>query len=378
MKIDIRLKRLLQDHGLDRHGVAQSMATDLNLHRHTIGKLYRNQSENPSLEVLGQICEWLIAKGVPAGELPHGLFGARPPALWHAIAQAGKVTIYLGERCQSASPVPATRWVAGSDASVVFEFVRYLSSPEGSGDVRPGVDIRHIPFRYSKQGKQMKQPFEQDVNHAINLFQAMQERRSNPILVGSQKVNYLVELYVADIFGQIAFQPSRRVNPAIPFYVKYRPEDLDLPSCFGGQSSPPGGKKAMPPGICYLDADGKWVECPWEFDVRDAAVVLIRRDPGTARMELVVFGFSGRGTIIAGERLVRDHQHFWFTPESDEEGPPPARDHANREVAVFICRFSYPDGAFDTEVSPHPVTDLEVIRIDNDMLQECLSAPRER
>ena len=104
MEIEIRLKQVLKEHKLDKHGVTKKIASDCGVHRHTIGKLYRNQLSHPSLEVLGKVCKWLMAHDVPGDELPQALFGARPSELWQAITAPGSVTIYLGEYQQVAEP----------------------------------------------------------------------------------------------------------------------------------------------------------------------------------------------------------------------------------------------------------------------------------
>ncbi|MCP3933309.1 MAG: helix-turn-helix transcriptional regulator, partial [Bacteroidetes bacterium] len=64
MKLEWRLKQLLEEHHLYRYGVETKIAKDCGLHRHTIGKFLRNNIQAPKLEVLEKICEWLIEKGV--------------------------------------------------------------------------------------------------------------------------------------------------------------------------------------------------------------------------------------------------------------------------------------------------------------------------
>ncbi len=75
MQIQIRLQELLEHYDLDDHGVIQRIADYLKLHRHTIRKLYNNQHSNPSLEVLGKVCDWLVHNDVPVETLPQALFG---------------------------------------------------------------------------------------------------------------------------------------------------------------------------------------------------------------------------------------------------------------------------------------------------------------
>src|SRR5262245_27388901 len=104
MQVEIRLKQILNEYVPERRVSAQQIADDLRVHRHTIGKLYRNQMTNPSLKVLGQLCNWLQENGVPGDILPQALFGTRPAKLWQAVAEPGIVRFYLGMYQQTESP----------------------------------------------------------------------------------------------------------------------------------------------------------------------------------------------------------------------------------------------------------------------------------
>ena len=51
MPVEIRLKKILQQYGLDKKGIIQTIAEEVGVHRHSIGKLYRNEYSHPSLDV---------------------------------------------------------------------------------------------------------------------------------------------------------------------------------------------------------------------------------------------------------------------------------------------------------------------------------------
>ena len=192
MQVEIRLKKILREHGLDRHGITQRIARDLDLHRHTIGKLYRNQLANPSLKVLGMLCDWLQAHGVPADVLPHGLLGSRASALWHAVAGPGTVRIYLGEYQQMEPTAPEILWVSRRDSTVAGEIVQVLSTPTDFGEARPKVLIEYVPFRFAKLGAHLKKAqFQSDLTRSREIFREMRSRRqsSAAVLIGSQRVN---------------------------------------------------------------------------------------------------------------------------------------------------------------------------------------------
>ena len=97
IKLEWRLKQLLEQHNLYKYGVETQIAKECGLHRHTIGKFLRNQIQSPKLEVLEKICGWLIERGVPADILPGAMFGVKPSGLWRAISQSKKILICLGE-----------------------------------------------------------------------------------------------------------------------------------------------------------------------------------------------------------------------------------------------------------------------------------------
>jgi len=324
MQLEIRLKNILREYGLDRHGVTGRIARDLDVHRHTIGKLYRNQLANPSLKVLGMLCAWLESHGVPAEILPQALLGSRASGLWEAVARPGTVRIYLGEYQQIEPTAPEMLWVSRRDSTVAGEIVQVLSTPTVVGEGRPKVLIEHVPFRFATLGSHVrKAQFEQDLARSREMFTEMRSRRESgaSILVGSQRVNYMVEHLVGDLFGCEPFRPLTD-QIRVPFYLVYRRMDRPVPSCFGGQRNPPRRKSTRQPGIYYLTADAEWTHCPWISKQEDAGIVITVYDPGTKAVEMAVFGFSGRGTEALGRQLLRDADPFW-PPYVESKGTPP-------------------------------------------------------
>ena len=139
VKIEIRLKALLQEMGLDRRGIEGQIARDLRLHRHTVAKIYRSEARNPSLAVLGKICDWLQDHGAAGESLLQALFGHRPAELWGAVCAAGTVRMYLGEYQQTEKGAMAVRWISRRDATVHSEFVQLLSTPSETEGHHPKV-----------------------------------------------------------------------------------------------------------------------------------------------------------------------------------------------------------------------------------------------
>jgi len=362
MQLEIRLKKILQETGLDKRKVAQRIAGDLKLHRHTIGKLYRGQAKNPSLDVLGKVCDWLERHGVPGSILPQALLGVRPSTLWQAVAAPGAVTLYVGEYRQMPPGPRPLRWIAQHDALAMAKIVQSLSSNVDTAERRVPVRIEYVPFRFDPEKSAVgNEHLEEDRKRAGEIFQDMRGsgRATSSIILGSQRANHLVELLVADTFGCDAFSPPKNGKRPPPFYLAFRKEDRGVPSCFGGRATPPGCPSSYGPGIYYLAKNG-WSVCPWRQGTQDAGVILIARDKGTAALEMAVFGFSGPGTEALAEALLLRPDRFWRHPVQID----------GKEVGVYVCRFDLANDTSANQDGETRVKDVEVIPLDKDILEE--------
>ena len=261
MKLEWRFKQLLEQHNLYKYGVETQIAKECGLHRHTIGKFLRNQIQSAKLEVLEKICGWLIEKGVQAETLPGALFGVRPSGLWRAIGQSKKILIFLGEyhlkgkmttTPQASPPVSISR----HDSVVSSKIIHFLYSEAELRDTRPSVKMLYVPFYFTPEIVDASgDGFTEDKNRASRIFNNMRKDRQNGwsiIMIGSQRVNYLVEYLVADLFNCEPFVPASE-EPEVPIYLCYRKFDRPVPSCFGGQANPPGKTGKISHGTYYLD-----------------------------------------------------------------------------------------------------------------------------
>ncbi len=328
MRIDIRLQKVLQEAGLDSRGITQRIADDLGLHRHTIGKLYRNQISNPSLRVLEQVCEWLKAHGVDA-PLPAALFGVRPSALWQALAGLNRVTFYLGEYVEFAPGEPGRRWVATCD---VEAWARIVSTLTGEGEIgRTQLALQYVRFRYGAAGRaDGQQVLLEDERNAVEAFNRLRRQPHCAILIGSQRVNYLLEPFVADLFGAEPFKAIEpREDPVVPFYLLTAQRTPAAPSCFGGPIAPAGWQREERNALLWRDDQGRWHGIPWVRDKQEGALILTVYYPGTQAVHVALFGYSGQGTRLAAEKLSTDPHLFW---------PPPA-EIAGRQVGVYVLCF---------------------------------------
>jgi hypothetical protein len=361
MRIEIRLKQVLRAHQLDRHGVEKRIASELRVHRQVIGRLCNNQCDRPSLDLLGEVCGWLSRHGVPANELPHSLFSLEPPELWRAIAQPGAVGIYVGEYLQGSNPI--LRWIARRDQAVATEYLEFLATAMATAVGRLAVSIHYVPFYYAAtRSPGHRQQFLEDVAYSRQLYDRVRgtSRSVSPILIGSQKVNYLTEHFVANLFGCEAFRPCRG-RPLVPFYLAYR-DSPPILSCFGGANRLPGQRKACQPGIHYLDEGGRWASFPWDQERRDAGVVIIAYEPGMKSIEVAVLGFSGRGTEALGRELMTSPGKYWNLPA----------ERKGKRIGVYVVGMDVvEDEASDTLMAS--ARRAEVVNLSPQLLRQFLA-----
>jgi DNA-binding Xre family transcriptional regulator len=333
MKVECRLKEVLAEHELDHHGVIQEIAQAVGVNRHTIAKLYNDRSPGVTFALLGRLCNWLVKNGVPADELPGALFGAGRAPLWTAITrQGGAVTIYLGEYQLTRDGEVLWRWISRRDASVAALVVQRLSAGTEGGSPPPPLGFEYIPFRYSPMDHIVDQGvLAEDIRRTQTVFERAQQgsKAGTTIIIGSQRVNYLLEFFVADLFGCRPFVvPSGK--PSVPFFSVYRPSDQNTPSCFGGSENPFRTRDKARPGLHYLNERSQWETCPCLRDRQDAGIVISLKDHRRGSLVLALFGFSGWATEAIGGQLVLKEDLFW----------PPAVKLKTREIGVFVCQLT--------------------------------------
>ncbi|MDI9434308.1 MAG: helix-turn-helix transcriptional regulator [Planctomycetota bacterium] len=363
MKVEFRLKELLGRYGQDYHGVIGDLANWAGVNRHTIARLYNDRATSVSFVLLSRLCSWMAEKGIPADELPGGLFGAGRAPLWNTMArQGGEVTIYLGEYQPISAGEVTWRWISRRDSTVASELVQQLSSGTEGGTPAPRLNFRYLPFRYSPADHVVDAGLlNEDMNRTREVFRQTQQNPEpgTAIIIGSQRVNYLLEFFVADLFGCKPFTPSAG-PPSVPFFSVYRQSDQNTPSCFGGTRNPFQQKDSTTAGLHYLNDRGNWVVCPWAREEQDAGVVIAVNDHRRKSITLALFGFSGRATEAIGRQLVGKEDLFW----------PPTLKRKNREVGVFICRLTYTpseseyDSRGDVQMQTCEVTRLEEKTLD--------------
>ncbi len=180
--------------------------------------------------------------------------------------------------------------------------------------------------------------FAEDKERARRIFNNMRKNRQNEwavIMIGSQRVNYLVEYMVADLFNCEPFVPANE-NPKVPVYLCYRNFDHLVPSCFGGQGNPLDKNGEIRHGTYYVDENFEWRFFEWQEGKNDSGIVIIIREADN--VELATFGFSGRATNAIGNALLQKSEQFWPEADAVTSNTVVAR---GKETGIYICRVEF-------------------------------------
>ncbi len=325
MVAETRLKHLLDKAGFSTRGRLEQIARETGLARHTVRKFYYNEALVFSLETVGRICAWLARNGLGDG-LPGTLFAIRPPAMMTALMEPGHVTMYVGVYQGRGRPGFARSSIARDDFAVAARLVERLSR---SSQRTVRISYIHVPSHVALDGHTLdRSVLERDQAEARRIFEKARRNTTSgtSVMIGSQRANYVVECFVAELWNAEAFSSE---NSPVPFYLKY-PEPTRSSSCFGGDTAPVTNGTTAPDGIYFRHRGKKdWEFFPSEPRQSATGMVIVRRDPGLGRVELAVFGLSGIATSAMGTLLCRMPDRFLPT------GPV----RAGIQVGVYVCGF---------------------------------------
>ena len=362
LQIEFALKDLLREFGVER-GAVQALALHLDKSRQTASKII-NGKKALSTEEIGKICGWLIAR-VDAKQqssaddmrklrkvLPNGLF--RATGAIERIQRSNTLWLYLGEQVRLPDPAGAntikSQWISGHDAEFATELVHRISR---DGD-KFEFHWENVPFHIKLDSEALPDEeanasiLSQDRNAAIDLSKhlmnttinsgAKAENESVVILIGSQRVNYLVEAIISHLFKVTPFEESTECK--VPVYMQYRPGDAARPSCFGGANPPRGWSHKGRPGLYYRNSRDTWAHIDCSVDDKAGGVVLLISN--LAQLIVILFGFPGPATHAVGKLFQEKPDAFW--PIDEPIG--------KRRAALFVCK-----------MPPGDSSEPEVIRV---------------
>jgi transcriptional regulator with XRE-family HTH domain len=360
VKIELRLKSLLKEHGLDRRGVVKELTAVTGVNRQTIQGLLHGRVNKPSLATLGKVCDWLRENGVASDVLPQALFGIGDADLWEACTRPGVVTLAIGEN-RSQSPEPKRPlWISKRDTALAFQLVRLLSDPARTG--RPGTEIRTVYSPYhlidNPRRRMDDEQLQRDIREASALFGRLDGHNTSTVLIGSVKSNYLVELFVAGLFGYVPFRDigAAKAGSRPPIYMQYRATDRRPPSCMAGDGPPTGARTSEGPGMYYVKEKGAWTKA----SSIDTGVVITAHDPIQQKFQLAAFGFRGRTTEALGSQLRDRSTELWPTDEDDMgKGRP--------RIRIVLFSFHLPTDRYNLEDGAREPT--SIVRVPADVVR---------
>lgn len=338
MPIDFRLKWVLKEYRLDNI-TNQELAKQARVERHKLSNLTRNNADSISFSTLAKICSWLIDNGVPSKILPGILFGLSPSKLWEVLSKPGRLKLYVGEYQETKLPTPAPTWISRRDSRVESLIISRLARHYTPDQGPPAPETKYVPFRFRHRSSAKKEKeFQEDIQNAKVVFDQMKKwaATASIILIGSQKVNYLLEFLVSDLFDCKPFTSQKKPGSHIPFYLMYRDQDHAVVSCFGGMEAPYGYKGDALPGLYYRDEDDNWHLVPWEKQKQFSGVIITMFDIGTQTPLLALWGFTGIGTEILGQKLAEEQLTAW----------PPNTRIKGKEIGIFIYQITI-NGEYD-------------------------------
>lgn len=389
MKFSFRLAELL-NHLPDpkkRPGTIKAICDFTGLDRHQVSSLLKNEAKYIPLSALSRICDYLVEHGfADADRLPGALFAVEPENFWELLAHRKRLELCAGVRVDEAWAEGA--WVVASDSLLLGQLLNGVSTLGGTahyrnelvGDAyarRSATATAGVPISPAGGLEQSLvwapgQKTEEEVRaRAGEVYQRFEAVRADKALLalGSIKSNPLIELLVAQAFNCEPFEPQDSVKrPSdrhCPFFVRYREERPPHPiSCHGGlvlSQADPSAK----PGIYYEEANGDWKCSEWDEERFEQAMVFYAYRESQGRLEMVLGGYTGRGTRLLAKTLETRADDFW---------PPTFRGHG-LEVGAFIVEYEMKERSKNYSVLelPHTATP-NIIRIDEQVLARRLTA----
>lgn len=345
MKLNFRLKEILEERNSSQRGVINAIARDADLKRHQVAALLHNKAKYLSLETLERICAYLVDHHKVDPQLLPGLLFGHDDSFWDLLAKREHLELCLGIRHSGGEA-----WVTENDALLQGALLYGISSPGVAAKRQAQSLHQHLIMAPDPQTGAP------DKIKAESLYQAFAQRGSNRALVavGSVKIDSITELIVSQAMRVDPFRNQDAVrrpqDRKCPFMFCYRKIDPKPPSCCGGMKL---ARSMTPkdPGIYYEQEDGQWTGCPWT-PTQDAAVIFYNYRPAVERLEVVLGGFSGRATRWLDSALRTWAAKLW----------PPCYMSPELEIGAFIVKYQFePPASKGGQSAGSPPKDIKVV-----------------
>ncbi len=355
MEVETRLLAILDEAKVPIRGRIALIASQTGLATDTVRKFLYNQTGVFSRQTVGAICAWLVGRGLGDG-LPGKLFALKPPKMFKLIIEPGNVSMLVGVYQGRGGRPGFTRGaIAQDDFAVAARLVEQLSTISTVSKKAVGFTYVHVPSLVPPDGRELDPSvLERDQRNARQTYDSVRQntKSGSAILIGSQRANYAVECFVADLVNTAAF--SSKKSP-VPFYLKYQEHERSS-SCFGGDTAPVPAGKSAPAGIYYRHRDkADWSFFPSRPRHEGTGMVIVRRNPGRGRVELAIFGLSSFSTAAMGQLFCRMPHRF----------EPLTRKSRGDEVGVYVCGFSITGMKTDQQnIDSVTIGPPEIVRLD--------------
>lgn len=366
MKISFRLAELLEERQDLGRGVIKRICSRTSLERHQVAAILNNNAKYVSLQTLAGICKYLVERHhVDPAQLPGLLFRIEPEEFSALLASRPHLEIALGIRTESAAEAgeeagrrgPRRQWVMAADSYLHGVLLHELAGLRREGLQAPVqfMEQRLVPA-FDAQWETA-----QVLREAQAFYDGFKQVRGDKAMValGSVKSNIAVEMVFARAFGAEPFvsqddvaQPQMR---SCPIFFRYRDDDPAPPSCHGGLRLARGHEVSQP-GIYYETADGQWQCCPSDEE-HDVALVFYVYHLTLGRLEMVMGGFSGHGTLCLAAGLRHLTDRLW----------PPVYSRDDLMLGAFLVRFRLHEPGAEAAPAgdePYSPAETEVIRLD--------------
>ncbi len=346
MRYSFRLAELL-GHNPDprrRPGTIKAIVEYTGLDRHQVAALLKNEVKYIPLKALSRLCDYLVEHGhTTADRLPGALFAIEPESFWEVLARRNRLEFCLGVRKDVDSDSPEVSYVVASDAVLMGELLNGVTTLGGTAKLRSSdapSDRTELPhpehLKQSLVWSPGQAPQGEVVDRAREIYDGFLASSGDKGLVGlgSTKSNPVVELIVSQAFGCESFVSQDGVRTAqeraCPFFLRYRAQDPNAASCFGGMSLA-ADEKTTDPGIYYEDAKGRWVSVPCGSNRQDAAFLFYIHRESQGQLEMALGGFSGRATRLLARTLSTRSEDFW----------PPQYEGQGVQIGAYVVQFSW-------------------------------------
>ena len=368
-----------------RPGTIKAICDYTGLDRHQVAALLKNEVKYIPLDALSKLCAYLIERGyAKAHELPGRLFGVEPEHFWELIARRRRLELCLGVRRGNANDTLDDAWVVAADSVLLGELLNGATTLGGTAEhqthnhddqdeqqpvtTRPHPEYLHQSLVWSPGEASLDACHEM----ARRIYQDFSDAAGDKALVclGSNKSNPVVEALIASSFGCEPFTSQDNIAIAskrsCPFFLRYRDNDPQFLSCFGGLKLAR-NQASTKPGIYYEKPDGGWSCCEWDEDKHDAAFVVYIHRESQGRMEMALGGFSGRATRLLARLLARRGDEFW----------PPVYADEGVQIGAFVVKFTLPSHAVEdhglTRGEPH--AEETIVRLDPAVIARRMQQP---